>query len=597
MMKTFNPFRILFVVAFGLCTWSYAQTNIIITPVDALASDAFPGFGATNLINSTGLNGELGPPPTAVHSNAEGQPIYWLGNPPSVEGTTIEFDLGGVFDVERTHIWNFNEFGFTGDGIALFAVEGAGTNGVFNSIVPVTSVPPATGQSNYTAHSIDFNPVATNLTQIRFVVQSNHDGVTSNGGFVGLSEVRFEGVQVGGPVDPPTSPEFAFTNLFSPSAVVTSTNALSGSFVGTNMIDSSGLSGDIPDEVHGTTGPGTMWLTDQGPVAGTTIDFDLGGDFDLDGIRIWNYNEVATGFTNTALGARSVDVEVAGRDGVFNPVTTNMIIPRADGTGLYAGDEFDEVAADDVRQVRLIINDNHEDATTNNSFVGLSEIKFAGDQSFVATNIVTPVGVIVSSEAPTFLGSNTINGSGLSSGTLIPTPPEATHGNSGPGAMWLSDVSTNITTQFIQFDLGENHNITDFFVYNYNEVSGATQQFTGFGINQAVVEAAPAAVDGGATNFSAVGTVNFPQGTGATNQLGVYVRFPMTNVQHIRLNPLSTYANTNQVGLAEMRFVGRPSPAVTVPTLGEWGMIILAALLMGFGIRKIRREQALPAHR
>ena len=120
------------------------------------------------------------------------------GSPDTVlGGVDITFDLEANYDLSSLKVWNYN-----GDGgtpglkdveISVAASEGGGFTSlgafVFNQ-APVTA-------------TVDFGQVidlssfgaADNTRLVRFDISTNH-GFTGNGGLVGLSEVRFDGVTI-----------------------------------------------------------------------------------------------------------------------------------------------------------------------------------------------------------------------------------------------------------------------------------------------------------------------------------------------------------------------------------------------------------------
>jgi hypothetical protein len=143
----------------------------------------------------------------------------------------------------------------------------------------------------------------------------------------------------------------------------------------TNVPDSSGGAGPAP---------ATMWLTNgvfsapNDPLP-AFVTLDLGGSYNLDSLKVWNYNEAFAAPTLVLRGANSVDISVASTVG--GPFTSlgNFAFAVAPGT---TATDFGQVidlssfpAADNARLVRLDILSNHGG---DNSFAGLSKLRFDG---------------------------------------------------------------------------------------------------------------------------------------------------------------------------------------------------------------------------
>lgn len=157
-----------------------------------------------------------------------------------------------------------------------------------------------------------------------------------------------------------------------------------------HAVDGSGLTG----LQHTSADDFFMWLNSGNgccgdpadPTAagvGAVITFDLGANYDLNSMRVWNYNESPVGFT--ARGANEVEIliddEVAGTSFVS---VGNINLSQAPGSNTYTGEVVDFVAeainANNVRLLRFNITSNHGG---DNEFIGLSEIQFDG--------VLTPV--------------------------------------------------------------------------------------------------------------------------------------------------------------------------------------------------------------
>lgn len=152
----------------------------VITPVGVSASSTFGGtYNPDNLINDSGLiSGGL-------HSNNWYE--MWLSDDGDVNATLI-FDLGDVFSITSTDIWQYNAdcCGLT-RGVQAFDIYSSNDGSNFDFVTsgyltqsPLGSVP---------AQNIEFNATAQ---FIRFNISSNF----GDPGNSGLSEVKFNGVAV-----------------------------------------------------------------------------------------------------------------------------------------------------------------------------------------------------------------------------------------------------------------------------------------------------------------------------------------------------------------------------------------------------------------
>ena len=106
------------------------------------------------------------------------------------------------------------------------------------------------------------------------------------------------------------------------------------------------------------------------------ITYDLEGNYDLSSFTVWNYNENSA----TGRGANGVTVSVASSvGGSFTALAGITTFEEAPGDATTAfGETFDLTAlaaADNVRLLRIDIATNHGG---DNSFAGLSEIRFDG---------------------------------------------------------------------------------------------------------------------------------------------------------------------------------------------------------------------------
>lgn len=161
---------------------------------------------------------------------------------------------------------------------------------------------------------------------------------------------------------------------------------LSNARIAANMVNSSQFddvnltSGTVADNGFWTSGfipsptnDGTSGNTaGSSPISPYTLTFDLGVNYDLTKVRVWNWNNTV----NQSAGVKTMEILVASSVGgattslgTFNPVI---------GTGLttFAGSAFD-VNASDVREVKFVITEGFGfGAAGADTLVSLSEVRF-----------------------------------------------------------------------------------------------------------------------------------------------------------------------------------------------------------------------------
>ena len=152
---------------------------------------------------------------------------------------------------------------------------------------------------------------------------------------------------------------------------------------GSGFDEALGTHNVIPD---GTAGGG-MWLNNgtfanpNDPNApGAVITFDMGSNFTLNSLTVWNYNEFLTGRADLLnRGANEVEILVASSEGGTFASLGNFNFTIAPGVdNVDFGQDIDLSglgAAADARLVRFNITSSHGG---DNNFVGLSEVRFDG---------------------------------------------------------------------------------------------------------------------------------------------------------------------------------------------------------------------------
>lgn len=154
---------------------------------------------------------------------------------------------------------------------------------------------------------------------------------------------------------------------------------------GSGFDSGTGFHTNIPDGQGGAgPAPGSMWLT-TGVFAApndplpASITFNLGGIYDLDSLKVWNYNEAFAAAGLVGRGSNSVDILAAPSVGGAFTLLGNFTFTVAPGT---TNVDFGQVvdlspfaAANSTQLIRLDILSNHGG---DNQFAGLSEIRFNG---------------------------------------------------------------------------------------------------------------------------------------------------------------------------------------------------------------------------
>jgi len=154
-----------------------------------------------------------------------------------------------------------------------------------------------------------------------------------------------------------------------------------------NTINGNGLSGGggvFGAGTHSTTPDGDMWLNRGTFAPGTdtlpaTITFNLGGQYDLSDIWVWNYNESQSG--STVRGAENVTISVSP-NGLTDDLVSlgNFVFTEANG-GADPGFSVSSVGlftSPLLNNVRLVRFDITSAIVPALNLAGLSEVQFDG---------------------------------------------------------------------------------------------------------------------------------------------------------------------------------------------------------------------------
>jgi len=154
-----------------------------ITPISASASSTY-GAGANawqveDMINSTGLTID-----SAVGTHDDTAANMWMNDGGTVADEWVIFDLGQQYLLKQAYVWNDTELGSTRNvrTMDIYVSSDNITYTKFGGTVTLAVVSGATV-------SADIVPLATTARYVKFDILTNGGAA---GGYVGLSEVRFE---------------------------------------------------------------------------------------------------------------------------------------------------------------------------------------------------------------------------------------------------------------------------------------------------------------------------------------------------------------------------------------------------------------------
>ncbi len=359
-MTSFQSFIRKVSVAIVLASATLAQATLI-TPIAATSPNAVDGSAPiANLFNHSGLD------PITLQHAATFAGNHWRTT--SAAGTVaLTFDLGGVFKLDGSQIWNYNESGTGGGGAAntnrgmqSFNISFSTDNLSFGNTQSI-SLAQASGLATYAGEFDAFNlPV-----NARFVRIDNVTSYGSNNGFTGLSEVRFNTINP----------------ILTPTASVNQSANGGGQFGIVNIVNNVGMTGagselSIPATGgNGFIGQWRQHASGGNTVANSEITFDFGAETAIGIIKIWNYTETGTAgaVLTTTRGLKQVELFQSDDginytslglfdllQGVQSNSTQHNVI---DLSGLQVNARFIRLDANSVFDV-------------NNGFYGLAEVRF-----------------------------------------------------------------------------------------------------------------------------------------------------------------------------------------------------------------------------
>ena len=136
------------------------------------------------------------------------------------------------------------------------------------------------------------------------------------------------------------------------------------------MLTDSGLNINGPGTMTTAPDPSFMWLSDQNPnIASQFVTFDLGAIYDLDGSRVWNYNEVNI----LTRGVYQMIVRVSADNVTYRSLGTYTLDKAPDPASAYRDfSQYLPFKVSDVRYVQFDVRSSWGDT----NYVGLSKVRF-----------------------------------------------------------------------------------------------------------------------------------------------------------------------------------------------------------------------------
>ncbi len=528
---------------------------------------------ALHTVDGSGLTG-------GYHGNAP-DPTMWLTHgtyraPNDPLPAQITFDLEAVYDLDRFHVWNYNEVGGTftnrgADDVTISVASAAG--GPFTSLGNFNFAK-ADGTSAYAGETIDLSAYAAadNARLVRFDITSNHNG---DADFAGLSEVQFSGDFVAEP--PPPSGLVGYWKLDGNGAAVAGgTGALVNgpqSTTDRNGADGGGLAFDGASQQYvsvpgggglngATSATVSMWVQWNGTQdAGwgnrnaAVLGRQNNGQWSDNLLALYPTTDPDTANINwEAIVGQGMNSGVQPQSGDWHHVAVTMgpngEVFYVDGVpvanrGAFGG--FHDLASIPLT-IGAWIGDGAsystgriDDVAVWNQVLSAGQIaKLAAQTMSPGDGLIRPVGAQASSELIGSFRRQVANASDRAGHTT--NDPDGWAGD--VDGMWLSAAGD--TTPTVTFDLGGVHAVGSLELYNYNELN-----LTSRGVAQAEI-----LVSTDNINYSSLGTFDFDQATGNGANPGQFVSLGGVQARYVQLGVVANYGDSGYTGLNEVAFMG-----------------------------------------
>jgi hypothetical protein len=459
-----------------------------------------------NIVNGEGLS-EF-PSITATHdNNNEANAVTYFNG-----SNTIDFDLGGNYDVEGLAFWNGIGSGGSNFGVKDILIS-ASQDGINFTLIP--------GSPTEFAESLavpalpeTFSFDAVSATHIRIVALTNHGEAT----FTGINEIAFIGTGE------------ATGNIINPASVTTTLVAEFGSNLN-NTINGSGLS--LFPTLLGTHAATTSANSFIGTKDTGSIDFDLGGSYLVDGLAFWNMHKAIT--DNASAGIQEVVIS-SSEDGIdYTPIASapSTFAEVISTTSPAEKFSFTAVTASFIR-FDVMSNYGHP------KLVAFAEIAFSGVKTPMIENVINPVAVSTTLSAQ--FGSiidNTINGVGLD----VLQTLSGNHGGTNPMNAFFATNEAGT----IDFDLGGSYLVDGLAFWNANNSFPLPAGVKNVNISSSEDGVTYTAILGAPNVFAAV-----------ASNISPAERFSFTEItaSFIRFEVITNYGNPDFISFSEVAFSG-----------------------------------------